>query len=321
MPSRFLVVGPAQLVEAVRRAAPELHVSAATTASDRALMLESDCVVVGIERERFAETWPLFAPHFPIVRLLHDASAAGATPAEGDVPCAHAESGAELRLAIRAATVEHRALRLYADLTGSWAHDARGALGVSRLALELFKGSAMPASPTQKMENGLTRLGFLLERLPTQLALALDLPLAQRASPSLFPNLESYVEHLRLVHSQREIALLPGQWAASAASQSLVPFAAGFTEFALSLSSARAKLRLSAEREHELEVECECSLRPPPWDAPQILGAAELSRGQHALPYRLVEAARLALRSDLSLSVELSQRGLVANVRPNSQSS
>jgi len=317
MPSRVLVVGPPQLLEAVQRALPELQVDPVATAIDRALLLESDCVIVGIESERFAETFPLFAGHFPVVRLLLAASSVEPTAAESDVPCAHAESPAELRLAIRAATVERRVQRLFAELSGAWAHDARGALGVSRLAFELLKGSTLPTSPIQKMDNGLTRLGFLLERLPSQLALALELPLARSASPSLFPNLESYVRHLRLVHSQREIELVAGEWALSAASQSLVPFAAGFTEFALSMSSARAKLRLSADSVRGLEVECECPGRPPPWDAPQTVGALELSRDQDALPYRMLEAARLALRFGMPLSVELSQRALLAKVAPS----
>ncbi len=186
---------------------------------------------------------------------------------------------------------------------------------MTRLALELLKSAGDPTGPLQKAENGVTRLGWLLERLPAQIALALDLPLPERTPPGLFPNLESYVTHLRLIHSRRPIELVGGEWTTSGASQPLVPFAAGFAELAFNLSPAKAKVRFSADRERGLEVECDCPGRPHPWNVEQNLGALELSRPRETpLPYRLVEVARLALRSAIPLTVEFTDRAFVGKV-------
>jgi len=187
---------------------------------------------------------------------------------------------------------------------------------VARLALELLRDKSDQAGgPVQKVENGVLRLGFLLERLPSQLALALDLPLLERGAPSLFPNLDSYVKHLQLVHSRRPIELSGGDWNLSDASQALVPYAAGFAELAFSLSPARSKVRFSADQQRGLEVECECPNRPPPWDVDGTVSATALShRLATVAPYRLLEASRLALRSGIPWSVEFTNDTFVARV-------
>lgn len=318
MPSRVLVAGSPHVLDAVRVALPDMEVALARAPIDEAILCEFDCVVVGTDNGVIAETWQPLAANLPLVWLVPSESDTS-TPAKGDDhPFAHAENPRELRLAIRTAILEHRARTLLAELAGAWSHDARGALGVVRLALELIKASSPPASPTQKMENGLLRLGFLLERLPSQLALALDMPLAERNATSLFSTLEAYVKHLRLVHSHRQVELSGGAWPASEASRVLVPFAAGFAELALSLSAAKTTLRFSADPTRGLELECECPGRAAPWNAGVSLGARELThRPDGLVPYRLVEAARLALRYSMPLTVEVSERGLLARVRPS----
>jgi len=271
----------------------------------------ADCLVVGPETGLPAQISDLQRSGLAVVQLFRSSEP---TPTVAGVARADIASAAEIRLAVHAATQEHRLHELYAEISGAWAHDARGALGVIRLALELVKAGGEPTNPVQKMENGLTRLSWLLERLPTQMALALDLPLEERTAPGTFPSVEAYVRHLQVVHARRPIELLGSDWAKREASQSLVPFAAGFAELAFRISPARARVRFSAEKERCLEVECECPVRPEPWNVEEHLGALELGWRHEVAPYRLVEAARLATRLDISFGVDLTSQGFVARV-------
>lgn len=318
MGCRVLVAGPSSALQAVRRALPEAEVTPTSSSLDLSLdpakLHDVDALVVGTLTDELGEPWLALAARVPVVQLLLEEPVDPPSMAPGVTPVAHLGNPGELRLAFRTAVLESRVQRLVAELSGEWAHDARGALGVARLALELLKGSGDPAG-LQKIENGVTRLGWLLERLPSQVALALDLPLAERTAPSLFPNLDSYVKHLQRIHSRRPIELLGGDWSASAPSQNLVPFAAAFAELAFKLSSARGKVRFSPHGERGLEVECEDLARPPPWSVPATLGASELCRQREpAWPYRLVEAARLAIRSGIPLTIDFTERGFVARV-------
>lgn len=236
---------------------------------------------------------------------------------DSEVPCAHVESESEIRLALHLALSRHRLAQVMGALNGPWSHDARGALGVVRLALELLRSSDDPTSSIQKIENGTTRLGWLIERLPTQMALGLDLPLPERPPATLFPSIQAYVAHLVLVHSRRPIELAPGQWAATSASQELVPFAAGFAELAFKVSPARARVSFAASLEEGLEVECECPGRPEPWNIESTLYASELVRyGDVLVPYRLIEAARLALRTKVPFSVTFTEKGFLGKAGP-----
>jgi hypothetical protein len=161
------------------------------------------------------------------------------------------------------------------------------------------------------------RLGWLIERLPTQIALGLDLPLPERPPATLFPSLQAYVAHLLLVHSRRPIELEPGQWATTSDSQELVAFAAGFAELAFKVSPARARVRFSASLDDGLEVECECPGRPEPWNIQSTLDASDLvGYGDVIVPYRLIEAARLARRAKVRFSVTFTEQGFVGKAGP-----
>lgn len=315
MEGRVLVAGEPLVVEAVCRALPEMKVLAAPAVLDIAELREADCLLIGPETEMSPEHWEIQARNIPVVKLAPTGSESIPAPAWDAIPSARIESSSELRLALRVALLQHRVRQFSAELAGPWLHDARGAVGVARLALELLKSGSDPASAVQKMDNGVTRLGWLIERLPSQMALAVDLPLTERVSASLFPNLEAYVNHLQLIHSRRPIESDAGKWLASADSQALVPFAAGFAELALKVSSARAKVRFSMPAADALQVECECPTRPEPWNVHETLSAFQLSRRDDSFaPYRLVEAARLALRTDATLSVEFTEHGFLARV-------
>jgi len=216
---------------------------------------------------------------------------------------------------MRSATLECRARRLLADLTGAWSHDARGALGVAQLALKLMEMNADSSSPIPKAENGLTRLGYLVERIPSQLALALDLPLLERSSATLFPTLEAFVRHLRRIHPRRSVELLGENIATNQATARLVPFAAGFVEFALKLSDAQSVLKMTLLEHLALEFECD-PIRPHPWGKRATLDASNIGRSvDEFLPYRLVEACRLATRLGAVLTLELTERSLFARVQ------
>jgi len=315
-----LVAGAADVLDRVRGALPEMNVvpAPALDANPRA---EADCVVIETGAKNARELELSLAKVAPIVHLFRQQQKSNGPSNRNETPSAHIENPAEVRLAVRLAMLQHRVETLLVDLTGPWAHDARGALGVARLGLELLRAGTDPASATQKVENGVLRLGWLMERLPPQVALALDLPLALHAAPSLFPTLESYVVHLRLTHSRRAIELSGGDWSTNAASQPLVPFAAGFAELAFKLSSPRTTLRFSTEHERRLEVECECPERPEPWNVQETIDAVEMShRHNQHLPYRLIEVARLALRSSIPLTVQFTPRAFLARVQLGSPS-
>jgi hypothetical protein len=301
MPNRVLVAGPGQVLEAVQRAMPEAVVVAATETS-REAMRTADCVIVDQASVGSAETWRSFAENAPVIEI----GTAGDT---GDL------DAERLRRAVRGAVLEHRGRELLGELNDAWAHDVRGALGVARLGLELLRAGGDPQKPVEKIDNGLVRLGWLLERLPSQVALALDLPIATSNAPSLFPSLESYVTHLRRTHPRRNVELSGGPWTSNTTSQVLVPFASGLVALAFKISSGHTALRLASDTVRELRVECECPERSPPWDAQQTLGAFELShQGEAFSPYRLVEVARMALRSGVALTVELSERTFCGRV-------
>jgi len=296
------VAGAGQVLEAVQRALPDAEVLA-TTETSRDAVRHADCVVVDKASVGSAEAWRSLSENTPVVEV--------------EIPAgAEVEDRGHLQLAVRAAVLEQRGRDLLGQLNDAWAHDARGALGVARLGLELLKAGGDPQKPVEKIDNGLLRLGWLLERLPSQVALALDLPVADSTAPSLFPSLESYVSHLKRTHPRRNVELTGGPWISSTATQALVPFASGLVELAFKLSTGRTGLRLTAETASNLRVECECPERPPPWDVQQTLGAFELSHeGEAFSPYRLVEVARMALRSDVALTVELSERNFCGRVQ------
>jgi hypothetical protein len=270
---------------------------------------DADCVIVDRGTTQGDETWKSLVGNTPVVQV------GASVDAENDAQ-------EHLRLAVRGAVLDRRARDLLAELTDAWAHDARGALGVARLGIELLKAGGDSSKPLDKVENGLTRLGWLLERLPSQVALALDLPEEATSASSQFQSLESYVAHVKRTHPRRQIDLVGGPWTSSAASRNLVPFASGLVEFAFKLSSGRAGLHISADAAGELRVECECPDRAPPWDIQQTLGAFELShRDQAFSPYRLLEAARLALRSESRLTIELLEHTFRGQVQLRAPSS
>jgi len=301
MPSRVLVAGPGQVLEAVQRALPDAVVLAATEASREAVRY-ADCVIVDRASVESAETWRSLSENIAVVEI----EMALGTEIEGPD---------QLRLAVRTAVLEHRGRQLLDELNDAWAHDVRGALGVARLGLELLRAGGDPRKPVEKIDNGLMRLGWLLERLPSQVALALDLPIATSSAPSLFPSLESYVTHLRRTHPRRNVELSGGPWTSNTTSQVLVPFASGLVALAFKISSGHTGLRLASDTVSDLRVECECPERSPPWDTQQTLGAFELShQGEAFSPYRLVEVARMALRSGVALTVELSERTFCGRV-------
>lgn len=312
VPSRVHVVGSPSVLDAVRSALPEFEVAEMSGPATE-LLAESECLLVSDEDERAAEL--LASARGGLVQLSGMSGPPEPVLLFGSIPAASVHNPREIRLAVRSALSLSRSEQLMNELTGPFAHDARGALGVARLALKLLDPELLPASPARKVDNGVTRLGFLVERLPSQIALALDLPLPSSPSPSLFPNLLSYVTHLRSIHPQRAIESSGDEWMARSSSEGLVPFAAGLTEFALKISAARATLRISMDRADRLEFACECPDRRAPWDIRATIGAAALAqRGSKPVPFRLLEAARLAIRSNIQLTVELTDNGFTGRV-------
>lgn len=312
MPPRICVAGSNHIAETVARTLPDMEVFTAPGSNDEAIILNSDCLMVGSGQEQLLE---MVFERMPVVELLpEEALVAGVT--SGRVPAALVTSSGELRLALRSAILEYRARRILAALAGPWAHDARGALGVAQLALKLMETGADSPNVIQKAENGVTRLGYLTERLPSQIALALDLPLSNQPSASIFPSLDSFARHLRRVHPRRSVELVGGEFVAALASARFVPFAAGFVEFALKLSDPQAAIKMTVDQGPVLELECECPNRPHPWDVQASLDEAAIARrGEDVLPYRLVEAARLATRLGVALTLELTGRALLARVQ------
>lgn len=283
-----------------------MEILEAPDARDEPELRGADFLMIGPGHEDLQKA---ASSQLPVVKLVTEETFA--TNGEDDeLPLAAPTHPRELRLALRAAALEFRARRLLSDIAGPWAHDARGSLGVAQLALKLLEPNAETPSPVQRAENGISRLGYLMERLPSQIALALDLPLVENSAPSLFPSLDSYVNHLRRIHPRRSIELVNDHQATLPTGR-LVLFAAGFVEFAIKLSDARAGLRITVGSGATLEVECECPNRPPPWD---VQGSLNLERPDGALPYRLVDAVRLAARLGAALSVALTSRSYIARV-------
>lgn len=310
---RVFVRAPTKVLEVVRGSLSNADVAELPEAWDSKSSPAADCLLIHAQGEAFEEMKRALPPHLPIVRLLtSDEPPSAVQPASDSsaAPCAHVDNASELQLAMRAAMLEQRVRNLVAELNGPWSHDARGALGVARLALKLLQTNGEAPPSIQKVENGVVRLGWMMERLPAQVALALDVPLAEQPSQTLFPHLESYVQHLKNIQSRRPIELSATEWAQSGPSQAHVPFLAGFAELAFKLSSARSKLQIRADQQH-LEVECECSDLPAPWNVPRRLSAIELSRRDLSAPYRLVEAARFALATNVELGVEVTGRSLL----------
>lgn len=321
MRESVLVAASPVVVDAVRRALPEFDVEPAERAWREHVVPRTACLFLGPETGYSEDNAKVRTVNVPVVRLLADGSAAPDALDLREIPSAHVGNAFEIRLALRSALLQHRTERSLAEVSGPWSHDARGALGVVRLALELLKASGDQAASMQKIENGATRLGWLVERLPAQIALAIDLPTPERPPATLFPSLQAYVAHLVLVHSRRPIELDPGEWAASAASLPLVPYAAGFAELALRVSPAKARIRFSASADDGVEVDCECPARPEPWNIDKTFDALEVSRAGDAFgPYRLTEAARLAVRDSARFSVTFNDRGFVAHAQTSPRS-
>ncbi|HXS16447.1 MAG TPA: hypothetical protein VN764_04645, partial [Polyangiaceae bacterium] len=191
---------------------------------------------------------------------------------------------------------------------------ARGALGVAQLALKIMDGGTDAASPIQKIDNALTRLGWLVERLPLQYALCVSLPAVSPPSPSVFSTVGAYVQYLRRTQPRRIIDFNEGTWGTASPSEQLVPYAAGFSEFAFRLSPARAKLALSVLGPRAILIESECPERPAPFDACLTMSAADVEAHGSAVPYRLLEIARLAQQTGASLNLELTSEGFSARV-------
>lgn len=308
MQKRVLVLGAPPVVEAVRCALPNVVVDEAPAIPDPTVLARADCLLIGTRNEEDAAIWLDRARDLAIVRLV----VSGVAPPE-DVVFARVENPGEIQLALRAAILDARMHKLLAEFT-AWSHDARGAIGVARLALELL-GGGDEKSPLGKIENGVVRLGWLVERLPFQVALALDLPLTETRAPSTFGSLDAYVAHLRRIQPRRPIEFPGDEWTASAGSQALVPFVAGLCELTFRLGSASLPLFIAAAPPRRLEVSCECSARPAPWNVQAEFDAPELSRQSEAfVPYRLLEAARLAVRMDIPLRVELTERGFRGSI-------
>jgi hypothetical protein len=311
MQTRVWVCGPPALRDAIEGALPT-HVGVEGAPADltSTLLLGVDCLMLAPAFYHLSDAFDL-----PVVQIRDPGQSPTGLSVLDNVPSASADSPSEIRLAFRIAVLERSVKTLLAELSGPWAHDARGALGVARLALKMLEGQDATRATVQKVENGIVRLGWLAERLPTQAALTLGGPLPSPTLSSLFTSLESYVHHLRHVHSKRPIELSPSTWVQSDQSQGLVPFAAGFVELVLKVTSPRAPVELVAsENPPRLEVRCQSDLRLSNWGLPDELHALELSRGHEQVPYRLKEAAELALRDRREISVKLKPSAFVGVV-------
>lgn len=320
MANRILVDGPTFALEAVRRALPDTTVGVLEQGRpihDSAL-LGVDCVFICQTQRSLPESVKLLWGRAPVVVLLVDVDASLAVPTEhshvawAEPPYAHCSSAHEIKLAARAAIAEFHAQRFFKELAGPWMHDARGALGVAQLALKVMATGADAPPPLQKVDNAVTRLGWLIERLPTQYALSLDLPELHAPAAMVFPTLLNYVQHLRRVQPRRTIDLHEGPAAAMRPTDQLVPYASGFAELAFNLSPARAPLVISAHGPQALTVESECPDRRSPFDGCTTMTASDLEKHGAAVPYRLLEIARLARRTGAELQLEFTARGFTA---------
>jgi len=321
MANRVLVDGPPFALDAVRRALPNLTVAALKNdlaAPDSAAPFgHADCVFMTHAKGPLSEAAKQLIGRVPLVVLLLESGtslddAENAVPTDwADPPRAHCTSADEIRLAARAAMTGFQVQRFSKELAGPWMHDARGALGVAQLALKIMGPSADSASPVQKLDNAVTRLGWLVERLPTQYTLCLELPEMGAPAPMVFPTLQTYVSHLRHVQPRRAIEFNEGEWSTRPSDQ-LVPYASGFADLAFSLSSARSKLTISISGPQSLAVESECPERRAPFDGCLSMTAADLERHGSAVPYRLLEVARLARRTGALLSLEFTAHGFHA---------
>lgn len=303
MKTRAWVCGPPGLLAAVENALPWALVEQAPLDLELAKKGMIDAIFLGPEQHHLSLGLAL-----PVV-LLHEAESLPPLLAIDDSVRAHRDSPREIQLAFRLATSKFKEHALVEELVGPWAHDARGALGVARLALSMLERTVSSSSSLQKVENGLIRLGWLTERLPTQVALSLEAPTPPRALGSLFPTLESYVQHLKQIHSRRPIELSENDWTRRDESAVLVPFLSGFVELALKVSSPKTEIKvLAAADPLTLELSCECSTsRETPLH--EVASEHQLSREQSRelgpVPYRLREVARLAAREGLRMSVHV----------------
>jgi hypothetical protein len=231
-------------------------------------------------------------------------------------------NNAALRYAIELVVERRRGREVIALLASGISHDARGALGVMRLALQLVDAEN-PA--VKKIENGMMRLEYLVERLPEQCALELGQSAPERLlGASSFETVAHYVEYIRRVQSRRTIEFKSSEFTTSTASLKWVPLLAGLSEFALKLAPARSSLTISAVAPTSADpgrLLVEADRAPLGPELVQALGGREtwtatevLDAGRH-LPHRLREAAWLALKDNLEFQVRLESTRLFGEVR------
>lgn len=308
MSLRVYAAGPAGFLDALRPSLPGQELEEAPSSVLSLSLGENDCLLVSVRDARRGEAQELARAGLPVVEIFDD-EVSSASAGELAASLRHPR---EIWLAIRFATLSYRTRMLASALSGPWAHDARGALGIARMALQLITLSTEPSSPVRKIESGVTRMGFTLERLPDQVALALDLPLGPPA-PSIFRDLGVYAAHLKQIHPHRPIHLEGESAMSTTASSAFIPTVAGFVDLALAVSAARGSLRISFDAAQGLEVECECPDRRAPWDLQGALHASDLVRrfSSHA-PFRLLEGARRALRSGSAFQIDFTSDSFLA---------
>ena len=308
MSLRIYAAGPGPFLDALRSALSGQQIDEAPGSLLSLSLGETACLLVSADDARLSDAMELARAGLPVVEIFGEAPS---SPDHGS-PAASLRNPREIWLAVRLALLSYRARTLASALAGPWAHDARGALGIARMALQLMTMSAEPSSPVRKVESGVTRMGFTLERLPEQVALALDLPLGP-PPPSIFRDLGVYAAHLKQIHPHRSIQLEGESAMNTTASAAFIPTAAGFVDLALSLSAARGSFRIAFDLTRGLEFECECPERRVPWDFEGTLQADDVvSRFATQVPFRLLEGARRALRSGSPFSIDFVSGSFVA---------
>lgn len=313
MSLRIYAAGSGPFLDALKSALAGQQIDEAPASLLSLSLGEKACLLVSASDPRRPEAHELAGAGLPVVELFDHEDEIPSGPAS-DPPAAHLRNPREIWLAIRLSLLSSRTKTLASSLSGPWAHDARGALGIARMALQLLtiSAGAEPSSPVRKVESGVTRMGFTLERLPDQVALALDLPLGP-PPPSIFRDLGVYLTHLKQIHPHRPIQLEGESAMSTTASAAFIPTAAGFVDLALHLSAARGSLRIAFDAARGLEFECECPERRAPWDFEGTLQAEDiLSRFAAQVPFRLLEGARRALRFGSPFSIEFSSGSFVA---------
>lgn len=217
----------------------------------------------------------------------------------------------EMRMALDFLALQKSADACTAELAGPVAHDIRGALGVARLALQLLDADHPAVS---KIENGLRRLSWIVERLPTQVALTLGVPIPEQPLAGTFGSVGDYIEFLRRIHGKRPIEFTDSGYWVSAESIQHLPQVSGIVELLLKLAPARAPLVFLSEPPGPRARAClrvSTVLSPTSSELGSFLSrrprweAQDLVQTELVLPYRLQEAARLALLDSTGFWLEL----------------